>query len=162
MLNQEHIDNLSTAIAELEDSEIGLAIVILQGLKCDLEVILELQRVQVKKDKWLSAPALDDSVPVATPEFSRRSHRHHQKRRYSRSNEEFEQFWASVRMKVGKTQARKAFERIEDDVDVDYLIKKLDECQDYFLERHGHLDYMPRPYTWLAMKRWEDDWTVQP
>ena len=157
MLGKHHIEKLDRAIAILEGFQLwspedgvcpsAEGLFILKDLREELNAIASFEQIKA------ASVLMPETLEPKSLDFTRK-----RDRRRNIPNPEFERFWAAVRMKVGKAQARRAFDLMDDDIDVDYLIQKLEECQNYFLKRHGHLDFMPRPYTWLAMKRWEDEW----
>ena len=161
MLGKHHIEKLDRAITILEGFELwstedprAEGMFALKDLREELKDLREeLNAIASFGQVKAASVSTPGTLEPKSLDFTRK-----RDRRRNTPNPEFERFWAAVRMKVGKAQARRAFDLMDEDIEVDYLIQKLEECQNYFLKRHGHLDFMPRPYTWLAMKRWEDEW----
>lgn len=70
----------------------------------------------------------------------------------------FDAFWAAYPKKVGKGEARKAFDKAK--VAVEVLLRALEaqKLSDQWKRDNGR--YIPNPATWLNQGRWEDDLSV--
>lgn len=173
MLSNEHVEKLDQAIEVLleverpdpgltkiqRDFKYGNAMTLLGELRKDLEEAIADEKRRVTISESVELSTLNE--PGTTLNYGRSEYRKKRKNTgllRRRTEEEFDRFWAAVKLKVNKRDAMRAFDGIGD-VDIDFLIQKLEECQSWHLNRHGHLDYMPRPNTWLFKRRWEDDLT---
>ena len=70
----------------------------------------------------------------------------------------FDAFWAAYPKKVGKGEAKKAFDKAK--VSVEVLLRALEaqKLSDQWKRDNGR--YIPNPATWLNQGRWEDDLSV--
>ena len=67
----------------------------------------------------------------------------------------FDAFWKAYPRKVGKEAARKAFTKVQADLDVLLYAVELQKRSDQWQRDGGQ--YIPNPATWLNQGRWEDE-----
>ena len=67
----------------------------------------------------------------------------------------FDQFWSVYPKKVGKADARKAFEKVE--IPVDALITAVQKQKESAQWTKDGGQFVPNPATWLNQGRWEDE-----
>lgn len=67
----------------------------------------------------------------------------------------FDRWWAVYPKKVGKEAARRSFAKVK--VDVDVLIKAVEEQKQSVQWKKYNGRYIPNPATWLNQGRWEDE-----
>jgi len=72
-------------------------------------------------------------------------------------DERFAQFWQAYPRKVGKQDAKKAFAKI--DVDIDVLLAALEKQKGSEQWQKDGGQFVPHPATWLNGRRWEDELT---
>jgi len=81
----------------------------------------------------------------------------------NRDNDKFEQFWVVYPKKVGKKEARKAFEKINPSDELFGKMRVAIEQQkksEQWRKEGGR--YIPNPATWLNGARWEDEIPTKP
>lgn len=69
----------------------------------------------------------------------------------------FDRFWKAYPRKVGKHEARKAWDKAGAAKDIDRvlrMIRLLKESPDWF---EKEIQFIPHPSTWINQRRWEDD-----
>ncbi len=69
----------------------------------------------------------------------------------------FVRFWKAYPRKVGKHEARKAWDKAGASKDIDRvlrMIRLLKESPDWF---EKEIQFIPHPSTWINQRRWEDD-----
>ena len=75
-------------------------------------------------------------------------------------HDRFDDFWSEVPRKIGKGQARKAWNAAVKKTDAETLIAGI---RRFAAEKRGHdPQFIAHPATWLNGERWEDDATRQP
>ena len=67
----------------------------------------------------------------------------------------FNAFWEAYPKKVGKTDARKAFEKVE--LPVEVLLDAINRHKNSAQWTQDGGQYIPNPATWLNQERWEDE-----
>lgn len=70
----------------------------------------------------------------------------------------FDEFWAVYPKKVGKGEAKKAFQKVK--VPVSVLVEAVNRQRQSDQWRRDNGQYIPNPATWLNQGRWEDDLEV--
>jgi hypothetical protein len=70
-------------------------------------------------------------------------------------DEAFDRFWAVYPKKVGKGDARRAFDKVK--VDVGILIAAVERQKGSAQWQRDDGQYIPNPATWLNQGRWEDE-----
>jgi hypothetical protein len=82
------------------------------------------------------------------------------KKKVPHTDEEFDRFWAAYPRKVCKKAARKAFDKVETDIDT--LLYALEQHKKSDQWRKGNGQFIPHPATWLNNERWEDELAADP
>ena len=78
----------------------------------------------------------------------------------SLSDDDFESFWKSYPRKDSKTQAKKAFAKV--DVPLDRLLQAVEVQKQTEQWRRDGGQFIPYASTWLNQRRWEDEPPAQP
>lgn len=73
----------------------------------------------------------------------------------------FDEFWALYPRKVAKAVARKAFQRLTEQQQLD-ACKAIDDHLMYWKAKETGLEFIPHPATWLNQERWEDELVIEP
>ena len=73
----------------------------------------------------------------------------------------FNEFWALYPRKVAKAVARKAFERLTEQQQLD-ACKAIDDHLMYWKVKEIELEFIPHASTWLNQERWEDEIVIEP
>ncbi|MDI1461024.1 hypothetical protein QEZ54_08615 [Catellatospora sp. KI3] len=73
----------------------------------------------------------------------------------------FDRFWAAYPKRVGKADARRAWDKIAkaEDADFDAIIAGAERYRDDGARRRGGDQYTAHPGTWLRAERWLDELT---
>ena len=67
---------------------------------------------------------------------------------------DFNAFWSLYPKKVGKVEARRAFQQVQEPVDTLLRAVRQQNLSDQWCRADGQ--FIPNPATWLKQKRWED------
>lgn len=120
------------------------------------------QQIRAKKSKY---PAPDDnrkqmiSSDIICPRNPIQSNpnpiRESESESNARSTSDFDEFWAVYPKKVGKGEARKAFQKVK--VPVAALIAAVEQQKKSAQWQRDNGQYIPYPATWLNQGRWEDE-----
>ena len=73
------------------------------------------------------------------------------------TDEAFEEFWEAYPKKVGKKDARKAFDKAIKTVDLDTILQAIEVQKDSDQWSRDNGKYIPNPSTWLNQGRWDDE-----
>ena len=76
-------------------------------------------------------------------------------------NKLFDEFWALYPRKVAKAVARKAFDRLTEQEQLD-ACKALDDHIIYWDIKEIELEFIPHASTWLNGERYEDEIVIEP
>ena len=73
----------------------------------------------------------------------------------------FDEFWALYPRKIAKAVARKCFNKLTEQQQLD-ACKAIDEHCLYWKTKETELEFIPHPATWLNNERWEDELVIEP
>lgn len=116
------------------------------------------QRIQTKRSKF---PAPSDGVlkkvTVSHGESPPESNPIQSESEYKSESESsaFERFWAVYPKKVGKKDAKKAFGKVKEDVQILIDAVERQKLSSQWCKDGGQ--YIPNPATWLNQERWADE-----
>ena len=79
------------------------------------------------------------------------------KRTKTRTDFEFEAFWAQYPKKVGKKAAQKAFQNAQNRPQIDNLLESIERTKLSEQWRKDGGQFIPNPATWLNQGRWDDE-----
>jgi hypothetical protein len=125
------------------------------------EAVLQdaIERLLDEEIGWLevidSAGVIQIPQEDATP--PQEAARNGKKERKEWNPEFFERFWSAYPRKVGKGNARKAWQKHGCDTLIDVIMTALDKYKLCRQWQKDSGDFIPHPATWLNGSRWEDD-----
>lgn len=73
----------------------------------------------------------------------------------------FDRFWKAYPKKVGKKEARKAFDRAKKSIDTETMIEAVEAQKSSGQWTRDNGRYIPNPATWLNQGRWDDEIQAQ-
>jgi hypothetical protein len=73
----------------------------------------------------------------------------------------FDEFWMMYPRKVAKAAARKTWQKLTDEQQLQ-AAKAIDEHCQYWKAKETALEYIPHASTWLNQERWEDELVIEP
>lgn len=76
---------------------------------------------------------------------------------YNHPPTEFDEFWSAYPKKVGKKDARKAFDKAIKTVDLDTMLNAISVQKESDQWSRDNGKYIPNPSTWLNQGRWDDE-----
>ena len=123
------------------------------------------QQIRAKKSKF---PGPDEAKPsgdstcnhlissdIKCPRNPIQSESESESESESNARGAFDAFWAAYPKKVGKGEARKAFQKVK--VPVSALVEAVNRQKQSDQWRRDKGQYIPNPATWLNQGRWEDE-----
>jgi len=73
----------------------------------------------------------------------------------------FNEFWSLYPRKIAKSVARKAWDRLTEQQQLD-ACKAIDDHLMYWNVKEIELEFIPHASTWLNQERWEDEIVIEP
>ena len=73
----------------------------------------------------------------------------------------FNEFWSLYPRKIAKSVARKAWDRLTEQQQLD-ACKAIDDHLMYWKVKEIELEFIPHASTWLNQERWEDEIVIEP
>lgn len=73
----------------------------------------------------------------------------------------FDEFWVMYPRKVAKAAAKKAWEKLTEEQQLQ-AAKAIDEHCQYWKAKETALEFIPHAATWLNQERWEDELVIEP